>query len=86
MRQGPMRSWCIPRKKDAGEIIGFMQRWDNRCPIVIVPTMYYATPGGCLPSGRYLPGDLGKPFGPVVDCGDAGHGGADRAERVAAGG
>lgn len=32
------------KKKDAAEITGFMQRWDNRCPIVIVPTMYYATP------------------------------------------
>jgi phosphoenolpyruvate phosphomutase len=32
------------KKKDAGEIIGFMERWDGRCPIVIVPTMYYATP------------------------------------------
>lgn len=32
------------KKKDAGEILGFMERWDNRCPVVIVPTMYYATP------------------------------------------
>jgi phosphoenolpyruvate phosphomutase len=32
------------KKKDAAEIIGFMHRWDGRCPIVIVPTMYYATP------------------------------------------
>jgi phosphoenolpyruvate phosphomutase len=32
------------KKKDAAEITGFMQRWDGRCPIVIVPTMYYATP------------------------------------------
>ena len=32
------------KKKDAGEITGFMQRWDRRCPVVIVPTMYYATP------------------------------------------
>ena len=32
------------KKKDAAEITGFMTRWDNRCPIVIVPTMYYATP------------------------------------------
>ncbi len=32
------------KKKDAAEIIGFMDRWDRRCPVVIVPTMYYATP------------------------------------------
>ncbi len=32
------------KKRDAAEIIGFMRRWDGRCPVVIVPTMYYATP------------------------------------------
>ena len=32
------------KRKDAAEISGFMARWDRRCPIVIVPTMYYATP------------------------------------------
>ncbi len=32
------------KKADAGEITGFMRRWDRRCPVVIVPTMYYATP------------------------------------------
>ncbi len=32
------------KRKDATEITGFMARWDRRCPIVIVPTMYYATP------------------------------------------
>ncbi len=32
------------KRKDAAEITGFMQRWDRRCPVVIVPTMYYATP------------------------------------------
>ena len=32
------------KRKDAAEIAGFMARWDRRCPIVIVPTMYYATP------------------------------------------
>jgi len=32
------------KRKDANEILGFMERWDNRCPVVIVPTMYYATP------------------------------------------
>ncbi len=32
------------KRKDAAEITGFMARWDRRCPVVIVPTMYYATP------------------------------------------
>ncbi len=32
------------KKADAGEITGFMRRWDGRCPVVIVPTMYHATP------------------------------------------
>jgi phosphoenolpyruvate phosphomutase len=32
------------KMKDAAEITGFMARWDGRCPVVIVPTMYYATP------------------------------------------
>lgn len=26
------------------EILDFCKEWDNRCPVVIVPTMYYATP------------------------------------------
>ncbi|WP_428541706.1 phosphoenolpyruvate mutase [Rhodopila sp.] len=32
------------KQSNATEITDFMQRWDHRCPIVIVPTMYYATP------------------------------------------
>ena len=32
------------KKADPAEILGFMARWDRRCPIVVVPTMYYATP------------------------------------------
>ena len=32
------------KRADATEIMGFMRRWDRRCPIVVVPTMYYATP------------------------------------------
>jgi phosphoenolpyruvate phosphomutase len=32
------------KKKDATEIVSFMERWDRRCPVLIVPTMYYATP------------------------------------------
>lgn len=30
-------------KKDASEIFEFMKFWDNRCPVVIVPTTYYKT-------------------------------------------
>jgi phosphoenolpyruvate phosphomutase len=26
------------------DILGFMERWDNSCPVLIVPTMYYRTP------------------------------------------
>ena len=26
------------------EILGFMERWGNTCPVLIVPTMYYRTP------------------------------------------
>jgi phosphoenolpyruvate phosphomutase len=36
------------KRSDAAEIIGFMKRWDGRCPIVVVPTMYYATPTATL--------------------------------------
>ena len=32
------------KRKDASEIMGFMASWDRRCPVVIVPTMYYAEP------------------------------------------
>ena len=32
------------KKATAAEIIGFAERWQNRCPVVIVPTMYHATP------------------------------------------
>lgn len=32
------------KKSVPDEILTFMARWDQRCPIVIVPTMYYATP------------------------------------------
>jgi phosphoenolpyruvate phosphomutase len=28
----------------ADEIVAFTSAWDNRCPVVIVPTKYYATP------------------------------------------
>lgn len=28
----------------ADEIVSFTSAWDNRCPVVIVPTKYYATP------------------------------------------
>lgn len=36
------------KRSDASEIAGFMARWDGRCPIVVVPTMYYATPTDTL--------------------------------------
>ncbi len=36
------------KRADASEITAFMQRWDGRCPIVVVPTMYYATPTATL--------------------------------------
>src|SRR3954452_13099426 len=32
------------KRSSAAEILAFAERWDNRCPVVIVPTMYYATP------------------------------------------
>jgi len=32
------------KRSTAAEILGFMERWDRRCPVVIVPTMYHATP------------------------------------------
>lgn len=32
------------KKSNADEISEFMRMWDNRCPIVIVPTKYFATP------------------------------------------
>jgi len=32
------------KRSTAGEIFAFAERWGNRCPVVIVPTMYYATP------------------------------------------
>jgi phosphoenolpyruvate phosphomutase len=36
------------KRSDFTEIASFMARWDGRCPIVIVPTMYYATPTATL--------------------------------------
>jgi phosphoenolpyruvate phosphomutase len=32
------------KKADPAEIFAFTREWANRCPVVIVPTMYYATP------------------------------------------
>eukprot|EP00122_Pirum_gemmata_P006749 Pgem_evm1s6177 len=32
------------KKKDPSDIEAFMENWDNRIPIVIVPTNYYTTP------------------------------------------
>jgi phosphoenolpyruvate phosphomutase len=32
------------KRSTANEILAFAERWQRRCPVVIVPTMYYATP------------------------------------------
>ncbi|HEV8015168.1 MAG TPA: phosphoenolpyruvate mutase [Stellaceae bacterium] len=32
------------KRPDAAEILAFAERWANRCPVVIVPTTYFATP------------------------------------------
>ncbi len=32
------------KKRTAHEILVFTERWGDRCPVVIVPTMYYGTP------------------------------------------
>ena len=32
------------KRSTAAEIVGFMERWDRRCPVVIVPTTYNGTP------------------------------------------
>lgn len=32
------------KQKTAAEVLTFMERWDGRCPVVIVPTTYHATP------------------------------------------
>jgi phosphoenolpyruvate phosphomutase len=32
------------KKETAAEIVEFTERWSNRCPVIIVPTKYYATP------------------------------------------
>ena len=35
---------CHSKLATADEIMDFMRQWDNRVPVVIVPTKYYATP------------------------------------------
>jgi phosphoenolpyruvate phosphomutase len=32
------------KRSNPDEVLGFMEHWDNRCPVVIVPTMYPHTP------------------------------------------
>lgn len=32
------------KAKTADEVLEFSARWDSRCPVIIVPTMYYGTP------------------------------------------
>jgi len=36
------------KKSTADEILAFMREWDARCPVVIVPTMFYQTPAKVL--------------------------------------
>ncbi len=36
------------KKRNAAEILEFMRRWENRCPVVIVPTTYYSTPSSAF--------------------------------------
>ena len=31
-------------KKNANEILKFKKEWDNRCPVIIIPTTYHQTP------------------------------------------
>ncbi len=32
------------KQKTANEVLAFAKRWQNRCPLIIVPTTYHATP------------------------------------------
>ena len=32
------------KKNTAEQVLNFQSEWDNRCPLIIVPTMYHATP------------------------------------------
>lgn len=32
------------KQSAAGEVLGFAERWQNRCPVVVVPTTYHSTP------------------------------------------
>lgn len=35
---------CHSKKRTAEDVVAFMQAWDGRCPVVIVPTTYGSTP------------------------------------------
>jgi phosphoenolpyruvate phosphomutase len=35
---------CHSKKATPSDVLSFMKEWDYPCPVVIVPTMYYATP------------------------------------------
>ena len=59
------------KRSTASEILSFMEHWGQRCPVVIVPTMYYATPTQALPRGRRFDRDLGQPQHPRRDIRDA---------------
>jgi len=32
------------KQKTASEVLAFAQRWQNRCPLIVVPTTYHSTP------------------------------------------
>jgi phosphoenolpyruvate phosphomutase len=32
------------KQKTASEVLAFAERWENRCPLIIVPTTYHSTP------------------------------------------
>lgn len=40
-------------KRSADEILAFKQHWGDRCPVVIVPTKYYATPTDVFRAHRF---------------------------------
>ena len=60
------------KRQTADEILAFAAEWAGPRPLVIVPTMYYATPADALPEGRHLGRDLGEPQPAGGDQRDAG--------------
>jgi phosphoenolpyruvate phosphomutase len=47
-------------------ILQFAREWDDRCPLVIVPTKFINADGG-LPPAPYQSGNLGQPPDPLLD-------------------